>query len=494
MRLDEGLGEASDTTIAVPVAQGKESAHLTVTVSAPGFDVLGPRTQSMVIKRKHDPRAEQTEFHLLARNPGIKPLKKEIRADFWLDNSCIGSATFVTVVKPKSYSGASLPKSPSSSEPVTISSLGRQDCDLVIGVTRDVHEKGENYEIVLHSRVPGHSYDFKAAGTFELEGTDLAAYLKEMIDPKFQTYPADDPKLSDEEFAAALKAWGAQFVDWLRDIGRQLWEFLPKEFREEYLKLQNASYPPSSVLVHSDEMVFPWELVVPWSVENGHTELPSLGVAHILGRWQPGLGLRPDPQKLQVQKFLIINPTYDQNELEWTAAEIRALQQLFPNSEVLVPADLQALQRVLDRSDLQIVHFSGHGTYDTTTNADLSALLLEKNTVLPAITIVGKKLGAAHPILYLNACSVGRVGMVVGRMGGFAANCLKSGWSGVIAPYWPINDESARDFSASLYKKLKLGRSIGEAIQELRVEHPNDPTFQAYSYIGDPWTRALFAQ
>ena len=195
-----------------------------------------------------------------------------------------------------------------------------------------------------------------------------------------------------------------------------------------------------------------------------------------------------------MQKFLIINPTYDQNELEWTAAEIRALQQLFPNSEVLVPADLQALQRVLDRSDLQIVHFSGHGTYDTTTNADLSALLLEKNTVLPAITIVGKKLGAAHPILYLNACSVGRVGMVVGRMGGFAANCLKSGWSGVIAPYWPINDESARDFSASLYKKLKLGRSIGEAIQELRVEHPNDPTFQAYSYIGDPWTRALFAQ
>jgi hypothetical protein len=66
-------------------------------------------------------------------------------------------------------------------------------------------------------------------------------------------------------------------------------------------------------------------------------------------------------------------------------------------------------------------------------------------------------------------------------------------WSGLIAPYWLINDESAAVFSRSLYAKLKLNRSIGEGLQELRLEHPDDPTFLAYSYIGDPWARPMFA-
>jgi hypothetical protein len=46
-------------------------------------------------------------------------------------------------------------------------------------------------------------------------------------------------------------------------------------------------------------------------------------------------------------------------------------------------------------------------------------------------------------------------------MGGFAANCLSGGWSGLIAPYWLIYDERAAEFSRSLYTKLRLNRSIG---------------------------------
>jgi hypothetical protein len=45
------------------------------------------------------------------------------------------------------------------------------------------------------------------------------------------------------------------------------------------------------------------------------------------------------------------------------------------------------------------------------------------------------------------------------------------------------------DFSIALYKKLKLGRAVGEALQELRDENDNDPTYYAYAYFGDPWVR-----
>ena len=166
---------------------------------------------------------------------------------------------------------------------------------------------------------------------------------------------------------------------------------------------------------------------------------------------------------------------------------------MIPGAEVLKPVDLPAVQRMLDRSDVQIVHFSGHGKYHAGETADLSALLLEDGAVLPAVSVIGRPLGAAHPILYLNACSLGRMGIVVGHAAGFAANCLKGGWSGVVAPYWPVNDASAHRFSRSLYEKLGFGRSIGEALQELRAENPNDPTFQAYSYIGDPWARTIFS-
>jgi hypothetical protein len=33
---------------------------------------------------------------------------------------------------------------------------------------------------------------------------------------------------------------------------------------------------------------------------------------------------------------------------------------------------------------------------------------------------------------------------------------------------------------------------VGEALQELRAEHPTDPTYQSYAYFGDPFSRMLF--
>jgi CHAT domain-containing protein len=187
---------------------------------------------------------------------------------------------------------------------------------------------------------------------------------------------------------------------------------------------------------------------------------------------------------------MVLRPRYTSGDLDWADDEVKAIKEIFPNALQLTPVDQQAVKALLDRNDIQMVHFTGHGDYQT--NADLNALRLEDGP-FPSMRLIGTRLGQeAQPILYLNACSLGKNAPVPGRMGGFAANCLAGGWSGVIAPYWLINDQSAAAFSQALYAKLKANRSIGEALQELRVENLSDPMFLAYSYIGDPWVRPLF--
>jgi len=250
-------------------------------------------------------------------------------------------------------------------------------------------------------------------------------------------------------------------------------------------------------MVYSDELVFPWELVLPSGMvipETGKAifeQYDFLGVAHVFGRWQPGLGLRPKQQQLRISGFVITRPRYDRDDLGWADDEVNALRAMIEGAEELKPVVKATMTKLLGRNDVQMVHFTGHGEYKA--NADLNALRLEKRERLEAIKLIATRLGQeAQPILYLNACSVGKTAPSPGRMGGFAANCMKGGWSGVIAPYWLINDESAAEFSRSLYAKLKQNRSIGEALQELRAERPGDPTFLAYSYIGDPWVRPVF--
>jgi CHAT domain-containing protein len=157
----------------------------------------------------------------------------------------------------------------------------------------------------------------------------------------------------------------------------------------------------------------------------------------------------------------------------------------------LAAVDRKAFEDLLNSTGVQLVHFNGHGVWDSM--GDLSALRLENNESIPAMAFSSRKLGMeSHPILYLNACSVGRGAANVGRPGGFAASCLDGGWSGVIAPYWRVYDPYAMQFCLELYGKLILGYSVGEALQQIRRDRPNDYTAQSYSYFGDPGARMLF--
>jgi hypothetical protein len=470
------------------LAAGQESVTVNVLLSATGFDVT-PDTATMTVARKRDPQKEQAKFVLTARDVK-EPVPRAIHADFLLGTSVIGAVTHFTCVVPKDYTGGGLPcdaQLPRPRQGFAVPTKARMECDWALAVKG----QGPEYKVFLTSRLPGATFDFRDMGVLKMPQDDIAEYLNGILKDQFSSFPQPTKGMDVAVFKKQVADWKSSFISIIRRLGTDMWQWLPQELRTEYLKQDRAGSLPSSILIHSDEMIFPWELLIPNDAPEGSTVLKPLGVAHILGRWKPGLTTKPKEQMLKVKKFRVLNPDYlPPDTLPWAAQEAAQLQQLFPQLVSLVrPADLPTVERLFEEPDVQILHFSGHGDVNLN-NPNLNKILLENSAKFEALRLSATKLcTVAQPVVYMNACSVGNVGVTVGRAGGFASNFVTNGCSGVIAPLWPINDKTSMEFALALYAKLKLGRAVGEALQELRDQNAQDPTYCAYTFFGDPWVR-----
>jgi hypothetical protein len=470
------------------LAAGQESVTVNVSLYAIGFDVT-PDSASMTVARKRDPKKEQAKFMLTARDVK-EPVLRNIHANFLLGTIVIGVVTHSTCVVPKDYAGEGLPcetRTPWPRQGFAVPTKARMECNWALFVGGE----GPEYEVRLTSRLPGATFDYRDMGVLKMPQADMAGYLNSFLKEQFSSFPQPTKGMDVAAFKEQVADWKSGFIGIIRRLGMDLWQWLPQELRAEYMKQDRAGSLPSSILIHSDEMIFPWELLIPNDAPEGSTVLNPLGVAHILGRWKPGLNSKPKEQMLKVKKIRVLNPDYlPPDTLPWAAEEAVQLQQLFPKLVSLVrPADLPAVEKLFEEPDVQILHFSGHGDVNLN-NPNLNKILLEKSAKFEALRLSATKLcSVAQPVVYMNACSVGNVGITVGRAGGFASNFVTNGCSGVIAPLWPINDKTSMEFALALYGKLKLGRAVGEALQELRDQHAEDPTYCAYTFFGDPWVR-----
>jgi len=86
-----------DGILSIGVPAGKESVDVTVSVSGPGFDIEGGRERTITVGRKYFASKERASFPLTARPAGGQD--REIRVDFWVQNSCIGGASHVVSVR-----------------------------------------------------------------------------------------------------------------------------------------------------------------------------------------------------------------------------------------------------------------------------------------------------------------------------------------------------------------------------------------------------------
>jgi hypothetical protein len=469
----------------VELEPGADELALGVEVSAPGFRIEGERHATIVLRRRLGSEPERAIFRLTALDPGPEPVEREIDVSFWRGNDCVGGLSQRAIVAPAGHHASGTP-GPGRTSPLRVAQRRRETADLVLTVRQPDRGRSQ-YEVDVRCGIEGEEYESRPFGSFDLEGRELSRYLSDALDPHFARFPGNE--VSDADFPMAVANWNRAFMKALSDLGKQLWVHLPASFREEYLRLAALPTPPRSLFVFSDELAFPWEIVRPsGKVDGRYTELPPLGIAHVFGRWRPATGARPQPQTMPVGSMAIVIPDAQAAGLPWAQSELDEISRLVPAAVPLRPATREGLERLLASTAVQVVHFSGHGEIGA--NADLASLALEGGDSIPAMAFAANALGSeAQPVLYLNACSVGRGGHVLSRAGGFAGNCIEAGWSGIIAPYWPVYDSAAAAFGIAFYRKLKAGCTIGQALQELRAESPDDPTAQSYAWFGDPFAR-----
>ena len=163
--------------------------------------------------------------------------------------------------------------------------------------------------------------------------------------------------------------------------------------------------------------------------------------------------------------------------------EVRRLEQLGPGVDVsvLMHATAGKVREALSRDACNVLHFMGHGTFDSATGEGM--LAFEKAD--GSLDLVSGKAFAnklkdvpSLGVVVLNACETARARNQGGGnpFRGVATALVLGGVPAVVAMRMPISDDAAIGFSTAFYRHLARGDSIDEALTEGRQAiHSSDP-------------------
>jgi CHAT domain/Ternary complex associated domain 7 len=328
--------------------------------------------------------------------------------------------------------------------------------------------------------------------TMEIHGPQYQIYMKEYGFIPF----TQDPGKYFEEFYQDIESFpvstaqeSEHTVAKLEDKGNDLFEKLfPPELRQLLWELRQRI---DSVFIQSDEPWIPWELCRLSGEVNGKIEEGDFWCeTFALTRWIRTI----NRQSIKVTEDLTLNriatvvPTnsglpYAADEEKFLSGLNREKRKVYP-----IPARFMELQRELASGLYDGWHFTGHGRY-CHSNPDLSAIQLEDEPLKPE-NLGGKveNLGRNKPFVFLNACQIGRGGMSLTGIGGWASRFLAAGAGAFIGPLWSVYDQSSCTFTKVLYSELFKGNTIGEAVRTARgkIKGAGDPTWLAYTVFAYP--------
>ena len=109
-----------------------------------------------------------------------------------------------------------------------------------------------------------------------------------------------------------------------------------------------------------------------------------------------------------------------------------------------VPATFAQLQDAFAAGVYDGWHFTGHGAARDE-NPDRSKILLAGGDEFTPESLSGaaRNVGVTHPVVFINACQVGRGGMGLTGIGGWATRFVQAGAGAFVGAYWSVIDESA---------------------------------------------------
>jgi hypothetical protein len=252
-----------------------------------------------------------------------------------------------------------------------------------------------------------------------------------------------------------------------------------------YWRLIDAKTPPKSILVMSVERSVPWELMIPNAADREDGD--PLGVACSVGRWFNESNRGPD-EFIPLRDSLVLAPDYASDKLPHAQAECDLVLKTFPGHPV--PATYDELDMFYRKNSASLLHFACHGE-----DATLQAIRLLNKQRLSAAQVRGGGLGRAcrakGPLVFLNACEVGRPGIGLTSPSGFAAQLIASQCGAVIAPLWEVDDKIAHQVAVSFYEEVTKDprKPFAEVLRDLRARayaEDGADSYAAYCFYGHP--------
>lgn len=298
-----------------------------------------------------------------------------------------------------------------------------------------------------------------------------------------------------KKFGQIVRAYGGTLFD----------QLFPDKLQQALWKHRNTL---TNIRILSTEPFIPWELVHLKSPTTRRLPRETIFLAQLgLVRWlydEEGAPLR-----LQIRKGKAwsVTPDYPDERYILTepANEAAFLEKTF-GAEAVEPRTDRVMALLKKRGAVDLFHFAGHGAASGGSIQDANILLQGRidprpaagqdpyiPDELPAMLIQQDADLAApgapvRPLVVLNACQVGRTGMQLSSIGGFAQAFIGAGAGAFVSSLWAVGDEPAASFTTEFYRRLNAGKTIAAASVAARetARTAGDATWLAYVVYAHP--------
>lgn len=283
------------------------------------------------------------------------------------------------------------------------------------------------------------------------------------------------PELSGEGVAAHCAELALELLP--EDLHRCLWDLAGQA---------------ATLWICSDELWIPWEILkLRGRAGDRWIPGPYLCEAFRVTRWRTEYPFRYELPLRRLAAVLGRDP-----ELTELAAEKRFLEGLATagRSVTFFPPSRREVLAAMDGQPFDAWHLACHGTWDEDDSSgaklELGAGDSEESILLRDILLAAPNLCQHQPLIFLNACHLGRGDRGLVQWGGWIARLVEMEAGAVLAANWPIDDRAAVEFARSFYRSFLAGSSLAEAVwtarRHTRAVFPDDATWLAFTVFGHP--------
>ncbi|WP_409880820.1 MULTISPECIES: tetratricopeptide repeat protein [unclassified Nostoc] len=286
---------------------------------------------------------------------------------------------------------------------------------------------------------------------------ELRWYLEDYLQFPYGIFPDNAVKIEQK-----LQQWGQQLFELVFRSTEKGREFFQEAIREGLDKCELGIISDNANVLN-----LPWELL--YSPDYQFLA-PSLGGMYRSLSSQGVKAPLPAMPNDQLNILLVIARPYDQQDVGFKTIARPLLAALQPirqrvNLKVLRPPSLKAFEAELqaNKGFYHIVHFDGHGNFDSETQGVLVFEDEQGNEQAVSAREIAQYLTDCRvPIFVLNACKSGQVGEEA--FSSVAGQLVKLGAKGVVAMAYSVYAKGAEHFIGRLYGELVRGECIATAV------------------------------